>query len=284
MNVNSTSRRTGAILDNCLNKYKGVCALSNNVAKELKQISHSDILKTLNHSEILLEFVTYKFKETPLIDQNRYGVFVLEPGTKKVNFISLCSASLLDSIAGQALDFLSVNALYDNPELVNLVWNKILPYLKDKKRIYITTSGMLNKVNISALRLNVNQTVSDLFEITYLNSSKDLLSMDRSQNTKTSFATATLYGDIDYSLSASASEGTYVTGTLRGLNYFDFFMTDPGARRSKWQKLKYSKAEIDNISLRLKHYGCEVKLLDRINANENYIKSHYGPLNKNYSP
>jgi CHAT domain-containing protein len=275
-------------LDSVMNiknlREKELAALSKNVEKELKQINHSDILKSLRNSEILLEFVTYKFKETPLIDQNRYGVFVLEPGTKKVNFISLCSASLLDSIAGQALDFLSVNALYDNPELVNLVWNKILPYLKDKKRIYITTSGMLNKVNISALRLNVNQTVSDLFEITYLNSSKDLLSMDRSQNTKTSFATATLYGDIDYSLSASASEGTYVTGTLRGLNYFDFFMTDPGARRSKWQKLKYSKAEIDNISLRLKHYGCEVKLLDRINANENYIKSHYGPLNKNYSP
>ncbi|MBK9025895.1 MAG: CHAT domain-containing protein [Saprospiraceae bacterium] len=275
-------------LDSVMNvknlKEKELAALSNNVAKELKQISHSDILKTLNHSEILLEFVTYKFKETPLIDQGRYGVFVLEPNAKKVNFISLCSASLLDSIAGQALDFLSVNALYDNPELVNLVWNKILPYLKDKKRIYITTSGMLNKVNISALRLNVNQTVSDLFEITYLNSSKDLLFLDRNQNTYTSFTSAVLYGDIDYTNSTSASEGIYATGTLRGLNYYDFYMTDPGARKTKWQKLKYSKAEIDYISQKLKNKDCDVKLLDRNNANENYIKSHYGPLNKNYSP
>ncbi|MBL0119478.1 MAG: hypothetical protein IPP89_10970 [Saprospiraceae bacterium] len=74
-------------LDSVMNvknlKEKELAALSNNVAKELKQISHSDILKTLNHSEILLEFVTYKFKETPLIDQGRYGVLFWSRMQKK---------------------------------------------------------------------------------------------------------------------------------------------------------------------------------------------------------
>jgi len=265
-------------------KEKELVSLSRSIASNMHPLNHTDVLNSLRKDEILLEFVSYNYKLDFLEEQSQYGVFILDPVVGEVQFISLFSGSEIDSVTNNAYNFISVNELYDNPKVGHLIWSRLISYLKGKKRIYITTTGILNKLNITALQLNKKQNISDLYEIVCINTSKYLFDRQNVQESEENYSSALVYGNIDYSGSSGSTKGIYATGTLRGLNYYDFYMTDREVRLKKWPDLKYSKAEVERISDKLEANGCKVQVLENKGASEHYLKGNYSATNAKMSP
>ena len=92
---------------------------------------------------------------------------------------------------------------FDTPEVGDLIWGSLSSYLKGKKRILFSADGCLNRIGIEYLQYG-GKPLSEQYEVYRLSSTKELCY----NHTKTAPAIAMLFGDINYNMDATMSEGT----------------------------------------------------------------------------
>lgn len=100
--------------------------------------------------------------------------------------------------------------LFDSPDVGMIVWGRISPYLKGKKRIFFSADGMLNNIGVEYLQYN-GKPLSEQFEVYRLSSTKELCY--RRKNVKP--MKAALFGDINYN--DEATKSTAVQRSLASL-------------------------------------------------------------------
>ena len=171
----------------------------------------------LRPGEAAIEFVHYTVPK-PLPDNGavRYAAILLLPGDPSPQFVSLMEEGHLIALLERQMSEAgamasrnprSGNLLDERPrygaELCNLVWMPVARLLPRRVRtVYISLSGLLNRVNFSALPIRENKLLADRYVIRQIGSTRQLL---RQPNELTiANATAVLYGGIRYTFDSTA--------------------------------------------------------------------------------
>lgn len=155
--------------------------------------------------------------------------------------------------------------------LKDLVWSKILPYIREGETIYFAPSGLLHQLAIEALPYDTKRTMADVYNLVRLSSTRELV-LRRQQPSHT---TATLYGGIQYNMDGDemlAESEQYATQNLlasRGIE-------SDTLNRGTVEYLKYTKQEVENINQMLRESNLSVHLYTATNANEESFKALSG--------
>ena len=156
-------------------------------------------------------------------------------------------------------------------ELTEKVWSKILPYIKQGETIYFAPSGLIHQLAIEALPYDENHTMSDMFNLVRLSSTREIVL----HKGELKHSTATLYGGIQYNMSGEellAESEQYATTNLlasRGIE-------NDTLNRGTVSYLRGTKTEVENINRMLKENKLQVQLFTYKEANEESFKALSG--------
>lgn len=189
------------------------------------------LFEKLQRDEILIEIIEHQnhFKNDDY--QIWISAFVLNTDSMRVQFMPLIKKDELIAMCGKKNDFESINNLYENKKILEVLFKNIQKQLNSKKKIYLVSSGALHHINLSSLAFK-NQTLGDYFDVRPIMFTKDILSKNESLF---SLESASLIGNIDYEFKDEN----------------DSIVSDRNIRAEKkgiWPTLKNAKTEIEFIS------------------------------------
>lgn len=114
-------------------------------------ITGRDVRAKMQKDEVSIDFVRYIKNDTVW-----YGAIVVPSlrSGRKVRFVSLCTEQDMDdfrteiyAVSGEE----SKSYIYENRTLAHLIWDRLLPYMKDAKHIYFAPDGILHMLAIEYL-------------------------------------------------------------------------------------------------------------------------------------
>lgn len=189
------------------------------------------LFEKLQRDEILIEIIEHQnhFKNDDY--QIWISAFVLNKDSMRVQYVPLIKKDELIDLLGKRNDFESINNLYENKKILEVLFKNILKQLNTKKKIYLVSSGVIHHINLSSLSYK-NQTFGDYFDVRPIMFAKDILSKNESPF---SLESASLIGNIDYEFKDEN----------------DSIVSDRNIRAEKkgiWPTLKNAKTEIKFIS------------------------------------
>ncbi len=231
----------------------------------LRQVTWQEVQERLQPGEAAIEFIHYRFYDPDQTDSMMYAALLLRPGDEQPQFISLFEEKSLDSLFGAHKERRSdyVNDLYsfserglvaaDKPQktLYELIWEPLASQLGEAKTIYFSPSGLLHRLNLGAIPVCEEQSLSDQYNFVQLNSTRELVVPDQNISSTND---AILFGGVQYdmdSLSIAAVNDELVAKgvTLATRGELSFQYADPALRgASYWGYLKNTEKEITAIA------------------------------------
>lgn len=242
---------------------------------------------SLDSREAAVEFIHYTIPK-PLSDGNttHYAALLLLPGEPSPRFIPLFEeaklTALLEKQTGSAE---SVASLYtrsgylldDNPqygkELYELVWKPVGQLLPGRVRtVYVALSGLLHRVNITALPVSKKRVVADLYTIRQTGSTRSIV-LGKPDSRETN-PTAMLLGGIQYqSDSTELGREVFAFQTddrARGMSGLSLAETrDTGI---VWDYLQGTEQEVVQCARLLGKAGFDTVLCTGLSATEERVK------------
>lgn len=158
----------------------------------------ASLKQNLREDEVMLDFFPYY----EFISYDTYHVYYAVSITTKESqipkFLKLCRVEQIDEL-------LRNSKLYDAKNLVfySEIWKKIERYISKKKKILISPTLNLNKVNLGAISCGVKR-LGDVYQLASISSLNSLFKRDCvEENAKKSIA---LFGGMDYDASISVNK------------------------------------------------------------------------------
>lgn len=235
-----------------------------------------DIKNVLKDDEIAIDF-TFYYKINDFIDIDGYYAAMIVTNTSLMpTFVTLCNASDLDCYFTEATtDILHISSLYnDSISIYEKIWNKLEPYIKDKKTVYFSPTGQLNLLNHSAIVLPDGSMLGDKYNLVRLSSTDKIITLKNKDSKENKEQSAIVYGGIVYDLSvADMNEAAKKYTHRRDENLLAMRSED---ERGRWNYLPNTKVEAQNIYDLLLPNGIQTNLLQGGEANEESFKSLSG--------
>jgi CHAT domain-containing protein len=222
------------------------------------QLTWEDVKKSLGPDEAAIEFTDFRRWEKDGGSASTYSALVLKANSEYPEMIKLFTDDQLQeiiSISG-ANNITDINDIYGTKSrkeerLYNLVWKPIEPYLEGVKKVYISPSGLLNKISFPAISNGKGVYLCDKYQIQVKGSTGSITAQNLfSAGNRSS---AMVLGGIQYSAVNSADE--------------------------VWGYLKGTKDEGDAISTILKKGNFDIEYLSGNNATETFFKEKAGAFN-----
>lgn len=247
---------------------------------EKRNITYRDIKNILKSNEATVEFLDFRYITKRWTDMIYYCAIISKPNEKNPIFINLCTLDSLNKI----MYFLSVNKdAYiknenENKELYNLIWKPLEEHLRGIEQVYISPTGILNKVSFASLKVDEQNLLIDKYKLRYVGNLKDIISIKESPK-KSIELTASVFGGISYDIDSII----LVNNSIRYKNE-DMLELKPDAsiilnrdeERSGWGYLKGTLTEAEKIKEILKNNSYEVKEYFNENGSEEALKSLSG--------
>ena len=234
------------------------------------QITWDSVQNHLSSNDVAIEYFSAPLSE----DSTMYCALLLRHDSQYPELIPLFEekevSSFLSSsegnITNQTYDF------YANGDSISqLVWSKILPYINEGETIYFAPSGLLHQLAIEYLPYDENSTMSDVYNIVRLSSTREIVL--NKQNTE--YTTATIYGGIAYDLEEDvllAESENYATENLLASRSIE----NDTLNRGNVKYLPGTKKEAESIYALLKQNNISAKLYTTAKANEESFKALSG--------
>ena len=234
------------------------------------QITWDSVRNNLNNSQVSIEYMVAPLNE----DSTMYCALLLRDTCSRPIMIPLFNEPEVASLINTNTDFrtnftYSMNGRGD--ELSQLVWGKVLPYIKKGETIYFAPSGLLHQLAIESMPYDSTHTMSDVYNMVRLSSTREIV-LNKTADTHT---TATLYGGIQYNVDAEellAESEAYSAKNLlasRGIEADTL-------NRGSVNYLAGTKTEVENINRMLRDNHLQVQLFTATNANEESFKALSG--------
>ena len=194
-------------LTQSINRKERFLLMESGIDEAMQQyysIRYQDIRSALAVNEIAIEFMT-----TSEPDKNTYYAICLKHNYDVPHIIQLSNMSKLADTSSE--DLLSSSLLTD------LVWNPLKEELSDVNTIYFAPSRNFHLFPIESAPSESGKTMSELFGIYRLSSTRQLLE----KNNEPHLETAVLYGGIDYDASSDellAANNAHVISPSQGFN------------------------------------------------------------------
>ena len=219
--------------------------------------------------------VAIEYMVAPLnADSTMYCALLLRKNSKYPKLIPLFEEKELLSLVNTSTES-RTNGTYsvdgNGEALQQLVWSKILPYIKPCETIYFAPSGVLHQVAIEALPYDETHTMGDKFNLVRLSSTREIV-LNKTNDTHT---TATLYGGIQYDMTTDellTESEQYSATTLLASRGIENDTLDRGSVNY----LPGTKKEVESIDKMLKDNKLSVQLFTMTSANEESFKAISG--------
>ena len=160
--------------------------------EEMWNISWTNVRNALHDKQIAIEFTRLPLSE----DSTMYAALLLRAGDAHPRMIPLFEEREVTSI----LQTTNPDTQYDYNRggwsLFRPIWSKILPYLHYGDTVYYAATGVLHQIAIETLPFSANQTISSMFHMVRLSSTRELAM----QHAAAGPSTAVLYGGIYYDM------------------------------------------------------------------------------------
>lgn len=227
-------------------------------------ISWKDVKNAITKDEVAIEIISsvgfYSSKESPKL---KLGALIVFSDSDAPQYIELCDNDLIeDAISNSyAHNEMGINQLYAfNGEfaLFNLLWKNIEPFVKDKKKIYISPILLTQNINWGFIPCPDGKYLNDKYEIQHLSTTASLLNREILQH-----KTVAIFGDMNY----SQERGCGTEPILRGL------IEEYEENRGNFLNLNYTKEEIVSVRNILTESGLDISVYSKDNANENSFRS-----------
>lgn len=173
--------------------------------RKLNQTTWKDIQQNLKPNEAAVEFFQFKNYNKKNIDAVYYCALIIKPGYLHPKFIKLFTEEELEKkliVKEEQINFQIVRVSdyvaqkEENKSLYELVWEPIDSILKGTENIFISSTGLLNKIAFNILADNENKKLIDKYDLHFINSTKSIAK--GKQNTITKSKTVAIFGGINY--------------------------------------------------------------------------------------
>lgn len=197
------------------------------------------IKEALKDDDIAIEFCLYLDMLGETNYQYKYAAYILDNKMDNPEFIVLeDKMGIYEYLNNCNLDPLKISKIYSENVLYNLIWKKLDPYLKNKKRVFFSLVDQLAYVNHSILRDNDNKQIGDKYDLFRVSSTSEIPLIVSGTNQR--YNSAVIYGDIEYNI-----EPEEVSSIDENNIYNTTFINEYS--RSGWNKLPFSLTEILSI-------------------------------------
>lgn len=222
------------------------------------QVTWEDLKKSLKPDEAAIEFTDFRRREKDGGDAVTYCALLLKANSECPEMIKLFTEDQLRAIidGSGANNINDINDIYgtvkrQSEKLYTLIWKPLEAYLAGVKNVYISPSGLLNKISFPAIGDGKGVYLCDKYQIQIKGSTGSIAVQNLfSTGNKPS---ALVLGGIQYS---EASSGSDVWGYLKG-----------------------TKDEGDVVNNILSEAEINVRYLSGNNATESFIKENAGKYN-----
>jgi len=234
--------------------------------------SYNDVKNMLSDNEVAIEFIFIPKVEIPIENSKlSYGALILKKHDDSPQFVSLCSEDQLKELlcVGDSTNQYDPNHIYSttNDTLYQILWAKMAPYIGDAETIYYSPTGLINRINLSAIS-DGTRRLGDSYNLYEVSTTACIHEKER--RTAVLDKNAIIYGDINYNEELEKMEkmaqvyNTYSSGLL---------LATRSLKRGTWDLLPGTREEIDSISNIAKENGLSVNVYSMDNANEESFKS-----------
>lgn len=225
---------------------------------------YHSVVNSLNPDEIAIEFCQYTDILNPI---SKYAAYIISPEYTSPIFIVIGDEiELSNLIFNASKDELSINELYTQSNICNLIWGPILPYLKNKHRIYFSPIGELSLLNHQLLRIKDFQ-LGELFDMKRVSSTNSI--GEHMTNDGGTYTKIALYGDINYN---STYEEMATMVKQKTTSLISSYPQLNEEARDGWGLLQYSKQEVDSIQSIIQRHDLNSILYLGTNATEEAFK------------
>lgn len=218
----------------------------------MQKITVKNVRSNLAADEVAIEFVSYRYYNPFRTDSVMYAALIVEANQDEPVFIPLCEEKKIDSIIrdNNLSDVNNPVRYYNieqNKKLYKYIWKPLETYLNNKKLIFYSPVGLLNKVNFSAIQVDDNFILADFYKLSCLLSTRDL-AFDKPKYSEEK--QILLYGGIHYdTTSFDEISGSEVAMNdqdqnremAKELKEKDLF------QRNQWPYLKWTEREVKSL-------------------------------------
>lgn len=252
-------------LENIANMLEKKLSLKSKVfASDIKnqQITWQNVRQNLGPHDAAIEFIQVHYYDTKLTDTTYYCALILRKEYKHPILVKLCTESELEK------EMITQKRNVANP--YQQIWKPIDSLLKGTSDIYISLSGLLNKISFNALSNEKNQMLIDRYKIHYINSTRQLVI--KSVKANLSDKSIVIFGGIKYDRDSITTSQAVKNFRNLSLRCFTLDLTKGVA----WSYLEGTLKEASEISTLFNNAGWNVALLSAENATEEEFKNLKG--------
>ena len=246
-----------------------------------------DVQGFLGENEAAIEFLHFESTEEGQSDSIFYVAVILLPSKPQPFFIPLFEEKELLKSSSKDIAALDINPSattysrgivpvntnnYQN--LYRLIWKPVDSLLLNVKKVFISPTGFLHRINFNAIPLDKNTNLSDLLTMVNLNSTRSIASPD-----STDFSLqneAILLGGIYYDFDTTniLFNALNLDYTLQENNDLSSVIAQRslGDQGRIWQNLRGTLNEVESIASILEHSGCSTTALKGREATEYTFK------------
>ena len=253
-----------------------------------RQVNWKEVQSTLKKGEVAVEFVHYIYYDQKKTDSTMYAAIVLHPGNSNPKFIPLFEQKSLDSLlftsGERKADY--VSGLYtwvergikpvgqSTKSLYDLIWSPLKNEMEGVNTIYFSPTGLLHRINLGAVPINDESTISDNYQLQALNSTRQLV-IKKDSNSKGQ--EALLYGGVQYIMDSTAiveANGEIANSTFNtNGSGVDFAKLRSVSRGDSWDYLKWTDKEVEKIAMTLIAAGINTNVRRAYFATEESFKT-----------
>jgi CHAT domain-containing protein len=232
-------------------------------AEKQKNFGWEEVQSVLKEDETAIEFLDFDYFKKDQTDTTIYCALLLLKNYKYPLYVKLCNGSQLNDILKKTgKDSYSKNYETGN-SLYKLLWKPLEKYLPNVKNVYISTSGLINKISFTGLQTGENEYLCDKYSIRYFGNIMDITTKEDEKNIKKGNTTAVIFGgalfDMDsataFQISKKFSRGDEWTPPVSVV-----YNEIPKLTISKWKYLEGTSRESEFIKTLLEKNNVKVNL------------------------
>jgi len=237
----------------------------------------NDVKQHLSANEAAVEFVQFRYHNGRGFSESiQYAALVLRPEDGYPHMIELFKEKTLQQYLYHNVatknDDGYLNRVYKKAgkELYSLIWQPLDSLLKDTNTIYFSPSGLLNKIALDALPINIDSTMADRYHMNQLLSTRSVVTKYQDNPHP---KTAALFGGINYDtdLATLSKIKAQYHQDPRFLNQ-SYFPTQ-SENNLTFDYIQGSLNEVDSIQKYMLECGMEASLIKGDSAIEESVKS-----------
>ncbi len=259
--------------------------------KPVRFVSWQEVQNTLKIDEVALEFVHFPFYEnkTELTDSILYAALLLRPGWQQPRMVGLFEEKAIQPLLNAANTQLYaargdkkrgkaeksegiVVGIGETASLYQLIWQPLDSLLRGAKTVYFSPSGLLHRLNLSAIPIpGSDQVLGDRYKLVQLGSTRQLVVRSSSSS---SSKTAALFGGLRFDGQMTTATFDTVTASATATNGIASLRRSLGARGDDtWDYLPGTEKEVQSVGKTLSKSGYTVQTFTSSDGSETAFKS-----------